>query len=109
MEDKITITLVPKEGGTMCKLDTNVYWGEDFEEVIGGKISIIKELLESMDFTLSEFVCLLSSIENNKKYNRLLELMEQASDMGFDLNDKKDRHNLVEWLIDRGVVVEEGK
>lgn len=42
-------------------------------------------------------------------YNRLLELMEQASDMGFDLNDKKDRHNLVEWLIDRGVVVKEEK
>ena len=42
-------------------------------------------------------------------YNRLLELMEQASEMGFDINDKMDRHNLVEWLIDRGVVVEEGK
>lgn len=65
MEGKITITLVPEEGGTMCKIDTNVHWGKNFEDVVGGKIHIIKGLLQAFDFSMFELTCLYDSIGNN--------------------------------------------
>lgn len=65
MEGKITITLVPEEGGTMCEIDTSVRWGKNLKEVTGGKISIIKGLLQSFDFTMFELTCLYDSIGNN--------------------------------------------
>lgn len=65
MEGKITITLVPEEGGTMCEIDTNVHWGKNFEDVVGGKISIIKGLLQAFGFSMFELTCLYDSIGNN--------------------------------------------
>ena len=65
MEGKITITLVPEEGGTTCEIDTHVHLGKNFEEVVGGKISIIKGLLQSFDFSMFELTCLYDSIGNN--------------------------------------------
>ena len=65
MEGKITITLVPEEGGTTCKIDTNIRWGKNFEEVLGGKILLIKGLIQSLDFTMFELTCLYDSIRNN--------------------------------------------
>lgn len=65
MEGKIIITLVPEEGGTMCEIDTHVHWGENLEEVVGGKISIIKGLLQAFDFSMFELACLYDSIRNN--------------------------------------------
>lgn len=65
MEGKITITLVPDESGTMCEIDTNVHWGKNFEDVVGGKIHIIKGLLQAFDFSMFELTCLYDSIGNN--------------------------------------------
>ena len=65
MEGKITITLVPEEGGTKCEIETHVHWGENLEEVVGGKISIMKGLLQAFEFTMFELTCLYDSIRNN--------------------------------------------
>ena len=65
MEGKITITLVPEEGGTMCEINTNVHWGKNFEEAAGGKILLIKKLIQSFDFTMFELTCLYDSIRKN--------------------------------------------
>lgn len=41
--------------------------------------------------------------------SKLTKLLEQAAQIGFDINDKQDRHLFVEWLIGHGVKVEEDK
>lgn len=41
--------------------------------------------------------------------SKLTKLLEQAAQIGFNINDKQDRYLFVEWLIGHGVTVEEDK
>ena len=66
MKGRIYIGLTPQGDVTECEIDVDVHWGENFEEVTGNKILVIKGLLQAFNFTMFELTCLYNSIEKNE-------------------------------------------